>query len=77
MIAAGDVRVRVTTEHIHHPGKWVMRCEPWFYDREIADDDLPAESAQRLALDAVREKIKAAHDAFFSLRAANPTRNRR
>jgi len=59
----GDLRITVTSGHIHYPGQWIMHCH------RIGMDTVPipgknAEDAQRAALERVRKKIASWHSAI-------------
>ena len=59
------LRITVTSGHIYYPGKWVMHCH------EVGMDTVPvnatsSETAQRIALEMVREKIEKWNNALQS-----------
>ena len=68
-LSVAELRISVVKNHLYHPGKWVMHCEPWFNAREIADDTCSADDVQHIALDNVREKVEATFLALNQIEA--------
>jgi hypothetical protein len=75
-IKFGGVRLWVGKGHRWYPGKWVAVCpDAWHEQRELGDADLPAETAQSLALDMAANHMRsraarmvAAADAMIAAR---------
>ncbi len=59
----GGLRIVVTSGHIRYPEKWVMHCYEAGMDT-VPVDAVSAETAQRMAVEMVREKVEAWHDAL-------------
>lgn len=61
----GELRITVTKGHIYYPDKWVMHC----HNLGIVTKPLNAvsvETAQRMAVEIVREQITKWHNALES-----------
>lgn len=52
----GPLRLDVVHGHTDAPGKWIVRCEPLIYFKEL--DAATAEEAKDKALSLMREKIE-------------------
>lgn len=54
------------SHHIHHPGQWVLTCEPFFYQHEIGATTHPAAVMQAHALDLVSREVELCRAALKS-----------
>lgn len=69
----GGLRITVTSGHIYYPDKWVMHCFECGMDT-VPLDAVSAETAQRMAVERVREKVRVWHEALQSAeRPVSPT----
>lgn len=59
----GGLRITVTSGHIYYPGKWVMHCHEAGMDT-VPVNAVSAETAQRMAVELVREKVEVWHEAL-------------
>lgn len=63
-LSLGKFYVVITKGHIHHPGWWVVTCEPFFAQREIGEAGQPAELIQARALALLTLEFEAARTAL-------------
>lgn len=63
-ISVGKFYIIITKGHLHHPGWWVVTCEPFFAQREIGEAGQPAELIQARALALLTLEFEAARVAL-------------
>lgn len=59
----GGLLITVSSGHIYYPGKWVMHCFEAGMDT-VPVNAVSAETAQRMAVELVREKVEKWHEAL-------------
>lgn len=59
-IRLGGLQLTVT-RHIHYPGSWIMKCEPFFSSKDLENIDV--ETAKTTALEMTKAELRIALDA--------------
>lgn len=56
-LQTADLRI-VLTHHIHSPGKWVLKCEPFFRHLEFGEIGDDVDNLKRKAVDLIKSSLR-------------------